>query len=614
MCGIAGILGDRQLGQSKVESVLRAMRERGPDANGAWQGLAAGRQATLLHARLAIVDLDPRANQPFDAFDCVLVYNGEIYNYRELRAELAALGCAFKTQSDTEVVVAAYRQWGRAAFARFEGMWALALYDRLADELVLGRDAFGEKPLYYLERDGEFAFASDIRTLAAIVRRPLVPDALQLRRYLVNGYRSLGKTDATWYEGLREVPVGSTMRLARGGVGAPQPYWQLRVVPQQMSLAEAEEGVRARVLNALDLRLRADVPIAFCLSGGVDSTVLACLAAKHFDYPVHAFSIVDADPRYDESASIATTVGALGCKHTLVRTSQDGFLDRLAAQIRHRMCPVATISYHLHAYLSEAIAGEGYKVAVSGTAADEILTGYYDYYGFWLAAMADRPNFPELLAQWREGYGASVRNPVLKDPLAFAKNPSERGHIYLDRDLFQSMMRIPLDEDFAEKRYCADELRNRMMNDLFEEIVPVILREDDLNSMRFSVENRSPYLDRDLVSFAYSVPVEHLVRDGMPKWLLRAAGRGVAPPEILFDRRKRGFNASIDSLLDRRDPAVRERLLEPSPIFDIVDRAAFEGWMDSDLTDNSVSKFMFSFVSAKLFLETADEMSALQTA
>ena len=207
-----------------------------------------------------------------------------------------------------------------------------------------------------------------------------------------------------------------------------------------------------------------------------------------------------------------------------------------------------------------------------------------------------------------------MRNPVLKDPLAFAKNPAERGHIYLDRDLFQSMMRVPLDEDFSEKRYCVDELRNRMMNDLFEEIVPVILREDDLNSMRYSVENRSPYLDRDLVSFAYSVPVEHLVQDGMPKWLLRAAGRGVAPPEILFDRRKRGFNASIDSLLDRRDPAVRERLLAPSRIFETVDRAAFEVWMDSDLTDNSVSKFMFSFVSAKLFLETADELVAAQAA
>lgn len=614
MCGIAGILSDRRPEPPRIDAALRAMQARGPDASGVWRGTVAGRQAMLLHTRLAIVDLDPRANQPFEAFDCVLVYNGEIYNYRELRAELVALGCVFKTQSDTEVAVAAYRYWGQAAFARFEGMWALALYDRQSDELLLGRDSFGEKPLFYLDRDGEFVFASDVRTIARLARNPLVPDAKQLRRYLVNGYRSLGKTDATWYEGLREVPVGSVMRLTRDGIAAPQHYWQLRVVPQPMSLTEAEEGVRTRVLKALDLRLRADVPIAFCLSGGIDSTVLACLAAKHFDYPVHAFSIVDADPRYDESASIETTVRALECKHTLVRTGQTGFLDRLAAQIRHRACPVATISYHLHEYLSESIAGEGFKVAVSGTAADEILTGYYDYYGFWLAAMADRPNFPELVAQWRAGYGASVRNPVLKDPLAFAKNPAERGHIYLDRDLFQSMMRVPLDEDFSEKRYCADDLRNRMMNDLFEEIVPVILREDDLNSMRYSVENRSPFLDRDLVSFAYSVPIEHLVQDGMPKWLLRAAGRGVAPPEILFDRRKRGFNASIDSLLDRRDPAVRERLLAPSPIFETVDRAAFEGWMDSDLSDNSVSKFMFSFVSAKLFLETADEIAAVPAA
>ena len=198
-----------------------------------------------------------------------------------------------------------------------------------------------------------------------------------------------------------------------------------------------------------------------------------------------------------------------------------------------------TISYYVHDFLSEAIAARGYKVAISGTGADELFTGYYDHYGFWLAAMADRPDFETLLADWRAGYGSVVRNPVLRDPATFRRNPDERSHIYLDRDVFNALLREPLDEDFIETRYTADTLRNRMLNELKHESVPVILREDDLDSMRHSIENRSPYLDRELARFLFTVPPEHLIHDGMPKWLLRAAGAGVVPDAVRLDRRKR---------------------------------------------------------------------------
>lgn len=580
-----------------------AMSNRGPDADGKWSGRLAGFACDLLHSRLAILDLDPRSDQPFVDDDCVLIFNGEIYNYRELRAELVALGDTFRTQSDTEVVLRAYRRFGTAAFARFEGMWALALADRRSEELILSRDAFGEKPLFIAQFGDQVVFGSETKYLSMLAGRAFAPNLRQIRRYLVNGYRSLFKGIESYLHGVEEIPPGSYRVVSRGGLSAPVRYWRPSFKRAEMSLADAEAGARERVERALELRLRADVPIAFCLSGGVDSTVLAALATRRFGYDVHAFSIVDSDPRYDESASITATVAQLGCKHDVVRTSREGFLDRLAAQVAYHGAPVATISYYLHEFLSEAIAAHGYKVAVSGTAADEIFTGYYDHYGFWLAAMADRPDFPQLLADWRGGYGATVRNPLLRDPLALRNNPAQRGHIYLDREQFDAVMVEPLGEDFAEAGYCDEPLRNRMANELFHEIVPVILREDDLNSMRFSVENRSPYLDRALVDFAYSVPQEHLVHDGLPKWLLRNAARGLAPDEVLFDKRKRGFNASIDSLLDRNDSDVRERLLADGPIFDLVDRGRFERWLDADLTDNSLSKFMFSFVSAKLFLE-----------
>jgi asparagine synthase (glutamine-hydrolysing) len=176
--------------------------------------------------------------------------------------------------------------------------------------------------------------------------------------------------------------------------------------------------------------------------------------------------------------------------------------------------------------------------------------------------------------------------------------------MYLNRAAFNELLREPCGEEFSEAACSANPLRNRMMNELFAEAVPVILREDDLNSMRWSVENRSPYLDRDLVEFAYTIPNELLIKDGYVKWPLRAAAQGVLNDQVRLDKRKRGFNASIESLLDRDDPRVVERLLAPGPVFDIVRRDAVEGFLRGDLKDNSFSKFAFSFVAAKLFLES----------
>lgn len=603
MCGVAGSLGAVAPGPERVEATLRLMANRGPDAAASWSGRLGNAALTLLHTRLSIIDLDPRANQPFEANGCVLIHNGEIYNYLELKAELAALGHRFRTSSDTEVIVEAYRRWGESCVERFEGMWAFALFDRESGRLVLSRDPFGEKPLYWMMADGTLYFASEVKFLAALSgTRPAV-NLQQLRRYLVNGYKALYKQPATFFEGVAELPAASIASLDGPGEPVPRRYWRLAYEPRPMSLAEAVEGVRERLYRALEIRLRADVPVAFCLSGGIDSSALASIAAKHFGQPVHAFSIVDSDERYDESANIATTVDDLGCAHHVTRTSSDRFFERLADLVAYHDAPVATISYYVHAFLSEEIQAHGFKVALSGIGADELFTGYYDHYAFWLAEMHGREDFDELLDDWRRGYGSFVQNPLLKDPLSFHRDPTQRGHIYLDRELFASFLTEPFDEDFTESAYCESLLRNRMLNEVHHEMVPNLLHEDDLNSMRYSVENRSPYLDRELAQFLYTVPSEHLIHRGYGKWLLRAVAEGTVTDQVRLDRRKRGFNTSIDSLIDRDDPETRERLLAPGPIFDVVRREAIEAFLDGDMTANSRSKFLFSFVSAKAFLD-----------
>jgi asparagine synthase (glutamine-hydrolysing) len=604
MCGIAGAFGPLVPPSGRVDRTLALMAKRGPDAKGVYQSYLDSQPVTLLHSRLSILDLEPRSNQPFRSEGCVLVYNGEIYNYLELKKELSDRGARFETDSDTEVIIKAYREWGPDCLERFEGMWAFALLDEREGRLWLSRDRFGEKPLYYALWDETLYFASEVKFLASLSGRNPSVNRNQICRYLVNGYRALYKQPETFFDDVTELPAAS-MAILRGREKLePRQYWQLHYRPQSMTMDEALEGVRAHLFQAMKIRLRADVPIAFCLSGGVDSTALASIATKHFGSDIHAFSIVDSDERYDESQNIALTVQELACRHHITHIKTDNFFERMTDLVDYHDAPVATISYYVHAFLSEAISSAGFKVAISGTGADELFTGYYDHYGFWLAEMYKRHDHPQLLEDWREGYGAHVRNPVLQDPLAFHHNPDRRDHIFLNRDLFNSFLLDPTEEDFHESRYSDSLLRNRMLNELHNEVVPMILHEDDLNSMCWSVENRAPYLDRGLAEFLASVPTDLLIHNGYTKWLLRAAVRDLAPAPVINDKHKRGFNASIDSLVDCNDADTIDRLLSPGPIFDFVKRDRMERFLTGDFTDNSLSKFLFSFISAKLFLES----------
>jgi asparagine synthase (glutamine-hydrolysing) len=603
MCGIAGAIGPREISPDRIERAWHLMRRRGPDGTAMHVENVAGNIVTLLFARLAIIDTDPRAMQPFQLGDLVIVSNGELYNYVELRDALRGLGHGFTTESDTEVMLAAWREWGEAALDRMEGMWAFALIDRRNDRVILCRDRFGEKPLYLWRQGDTLYFGSEPKFLAALAGAKPDVNTAQIQRFLVNGYKSLYKQPRTYFKDVMEVPAAHSIALRGPGPIDPKAYWTLSHRPAEMTADQAIDGARERLETAMKIRLRSDVPVAFCLSGGIDSTTLSGLAVKRFGHNLHAFSIIDDDERYDELDNIEAQVAFLGCASHKVHTSTEGFFERMRDLVGYHDMPIATLTYYLHSFLSEAISKAGYRVAISGSAADELFTGYYDHYGFWLAEMSDRPEFPALIEDWRGSYGAYVQNPVLQDPLVFAKTPNERGHVYLNAELFQQWLTEPFAEPFEETRYGDNMLRNRMRNELFRETVPVILHEDDRNSMRYSVENRSPYLDRNLAEFMFSVPAEHLIKDGYAKYLLRASGEGVVADSVRLDKRKRGFNAPIDSLVDRSDPETREQLLSDGPIFDIVKREAIEAFIDGSMADNSFSKNLFSFISSKMFLE-----------
>jgi asparagine synthase (glutamine-hydrolysing) len=354
----------------------------------------------------------------------------------------------------------------------------------------------------------------------------------------------------------------------------------------------------------VEIRLRADVPLAFCMSGGVDSNALISIARRTFGYDVHGFTIVNTDARYEEQDLVNHAVSELGIRHTPICLDPRDFLPRLRALVSYHDAPIYTITYYVHWLLMQAVHEHGYRISISGTAADELFTGYYDHHLMYLQGVrGDAAIYERSRAAWETHIHPVVRNPLLQDPEAFVVNPAQREHIYLHNDRFESFMTRPWHEPFRERCYSPHLLRNRMLNELFHESVPVILHEDDLNAMYYSIENRSPFLDRALFDLAQSIPTRHLIRDGFGKAVLRDAVRGIAPDRIVDNRKKVGFNAPVMDLLDVNDPAVGHELLRDSPVFEHVKREAVAALLGRGELPNSESKFLFSFLGVKMFLE-----------
>lgn len=585
------------------------MRRRGPDGDDRASFVTPdGRHVSLLHSRLAILDLDPRANQPFRAGDTALVFNGEIYNYRELREGFQRQGGRLASTGDTEVLTRLVDRDGLdATLAVSEGMYAIAAYNTRTGQLTLARDRFGEKPLWLVRRNGALYFGSEPKFLFALMGEQLPIDRRHLRRYLVNGYKALYKTRSCFFDGMEELSAGHIGVIGPGGAWREYPHWlpRFHATENDMSYAEAVAGTRERLIRSVELRLRADVPIAFCLSGGIDSNALIGVAKQVLGYDVHGFTIMNTDERYEEREMVETAVRSLGLRHTPISIETANFLPKLRELIRQHDAPVYTITYFAQWDLMRAVRQGGYKVSVSGTGADELFSGYFDHHNAYLAAMkvSDPARHAEALLEWRETVGPIVRNPYLQDPDLFVQRPFCRDHIYLDAEVFSGILVDPFYESFAEQNYSDQLLRNRMSNELFHESVPVILHEDDLNAMYYSIENRSPFLDTELFNFSQQIPTRHLIQRGRAKSVLRDSVRGITPDAILDNPRKVGFNAPLLDYLDVKDPAVMTELLSDSPVWDVIRKDSITDMLQQAHLPNSRSKFLFNFVNAKLFME-----------
>ncbi|MEX2181715.1 MAG: asparagine synthase (glutamine-hydrolyzing) [Gemmatimonadaceae bacterium] len=578
MCGIAGLI-HREARPGNAARLARArerLAHRGPDDWGLMAdgpgGCRVGRemsvaegaqQVLLLHLRLSILDLSSTGWQPMCSADgrYAIVFNGELYNYVALRQELTALGRHFVSSSDTEVLLAALVEWGLACLGRLVGMFAFAWYDCEAKSVVLARDSFGIKPLYYTETAEGAAFASEIPALLELTgqARVVVPEAL-------GAFLRFGITDhdeGTMFAGVRQVPPGQWLRinLAPWLVSECREYWRAsRRLTRNVSLPAAAAELREAFRESVRLHLQSDVPVGAALSGGIDSSaivgVIRDVAPKGTE--IHAFSFIPDDPSLSEERWIRLAAEYAGAHIHAVRPEPSELSADLARVIRAQGEPFGSPSIYAQYRVFRLAAQQGIKVMLNGQGADELLAGYPPYLGARLAGLVRRGAIGQalrLLRRTSTSPGPSFGTRVMHVADFLLPSPTQ-GPLrrLVGRELLPSWMDASW---FAERGAAPRSVKHTSGEDVFwdemarglsETSLPHLLRYDDRNSMAASIESRVPFLTAPLVDFCWSLPEEFLLDDyGVSKRVFRDAMRGLVPDPILDRRDKVGFVTPVAS-------------------------------------------------------------------
>ncbi len=580
MCGIAGVLSlspERRVDPGALDAMAAPLAHRGPDDEGRY--VDPHGRCGLAFRRLSIIDVagghQPLANEDGTVW---VAFNGEIYNFRELRADLKQRGHVFKTESDSEVIVHLYEEHGEACLEHLAGMFAIAIWDERRGRLLLARDRFGKKPLTYIVHDGRLYFASEVKAILALPEIPRDLDAQSLHRYLIFQYVP---APHSIYRGVRKLLPAHTLSIDAGRPldEQPQAYWQPRTSRFEGSYEDAKARLGELLTAAVEKRLVADVPLGAFLSGGIDSSIVVALMSKLGVSPLRTFSIGFADARYDETAYARLVAERYRTEHHehIVTPQARGILDTLAWHYDEPFADSSAIpTYYVSKWTRESV-----TVALTGDAGDECFGGYDRYRAAQLAARLDcLPRPLRRLLAWGAGVVPHSRprtasNRLYRFATTLGQAPAERYlswvSVFAPRMLamgYRDEFRETLDFDeprawFSGLHDAADGAApERAMRTDFASYLPYdLLTKVDIASMACGLECRSPFLDHELVGFARSLPLEWRMGSLGGKHILKDWARELLPDDILR-RPKMGFGVPVGAWFrNELSDLVRDRLL-----------------------------------------------------
>lgn len=569
MCGIAGIFSNTDVSE-RIKAATASLQHRGPEDTGFYSN--AHNNAALGHARLSIIDRSTTARQPLTYQDrYVIVHNGELYNFLEVRKELEAKGYAFTSHSDTEVIAAAYAAYSKDCLQQFDGAYAFAIWDKEEEILFAARDRFGEKPFFFFYNEDEFLFASEMKALwqAGV---PKEVNQKMLYNYLTIGYTSNPfNPQETFYNNILKLPAASCLTFSlQTRQLSIENYWQVATeLNTEIGEAVAVEEFMFLLSESIHKRLRSDVPIGTSLSGGLDSSTIVALSAQmpSREYTHECFTAVFDGFEKDERHHAQAVAAEYNLHQHLVPVNATDLVSGMDQLMLHQEEPVGSSSVLAQYKVYEAAKAAGITVLLDGQGADEVLAGYHKYYHWY---------WQELYASNRLGASGELKAATslgIKEPFglrnkAFALFPHFAASLLQNQKARNASKQSGLNPDFVAE-YKKDfyyslpaqlDLNGVLYFNTFVYGLEELLRYADRNSMAHAVEVRLPFLNHQLVEFLFSLPPHFKIHRGWTKWLLRQSVQAILPEQIVWRKDKVGFEPPQKAWMQH--PQVQERILE----------------------------------------------------
>lgn len=565
MCGITGIVSKKSdfVDPSELRRMNDLVAHRGPDG----EGFYIDRQVGFGHRRLAIIDLTEEGHQPMNFLNkYVITYNGEIYNYIEIKKELIDVGYHFKSRSDTEVILAAYDKWGEDCVNHFNGMWSFAIHDKKRNIIFCSRDRFGVKPFYYTEQDDSFKFGSEIKQFLSSNSSNRADKDL-IAHYLFTGMHD--HEDKTFFEGILKLPPSHNLIYdLNTNTFHISNYYSLKKSPVLQNYSE-------RLINAIKLRLRSDVKVGTCLSGGLDSSTIAAIASGFYQketiekfQAIHAKSIESAT---DESSFAIEVANHSNIHLHITEPQPDDFKKYLDEVIYTQEEPFGSPSIYLQYFVMKKAKEINCKVMLDGQGGDETLLGYERYYAPAFASYLKEEGLRKTLHEIKLSRKNNTKMGFFNIAKYIAGTFLIKIRSFYLRRKFSFLKSNVIPKDFAyweSIRSHAFDIFNLQKDELYTTNLQALLRYEDKNSMRHGIETRLPFLDYTVVEAALNLPINKKIHNGWTKYVLREICEQYLPANIAWRKNKLGFNAPDKSWI--REIAIEAfHEIEASKILDL---------------------------------------------
>mgnify|MGYP001169330086 CR=1 FL=1 len=607
MCGIAGFIGQQNKFPRKsiIQNCLKLMKKRGPDDQSSLE-FKEKFKYLFCASRLSIIDLNKRSNQPFEDENGVLIFNGEIYNYIEVKKKLKKKNIKFSTDSDTEVLLKFLHHEGEDKIEELDGMWSFAYYSKKRKITVLSRDKFGEKPLYYnlSKKDNYLIFGSNVNYIKELSKKKIHIDEEKIINFVKNSYRSVFSSEGTFFKDINYLKPGTNLVIDENLNIKFKKYWNKSKYKGKVNkLSIATSKLKKIIKLEFKKSFRADTSIAFLLSGGVDSSIISAISSK-IKKNIKFYSFRSKSKNYDETKNINILTKKFNLKHQYISPNKKQNFKMLDNFIGDSGFPLMSSTYLAYGSLCKKINKDKYKVLVSGNGGDEIFSGYYAHHMSYLLSIEKKNNFKKKYLEWEKNTKPFIRMSILKNFKEYKKMAKGKNPTFHESSEYLKFFKTKIiSKNLKNKRYSHDHFINHLDKDLFEDSIPAQVHSIDNISMYYSIESRAPFLSKNLFDLRNKTNKNLLIRNGFSKYILRNAFKNEIPNSIIYEKEKIGFYSPLNETINLKNKNIINLILNNPVTKKYLNKDLIKNKIESKNLSHQDEKFIFGILNIALFIK-----------